>query len=219
MDFNPFSSYRFSARDEHERSRSRGEGRGRCAPWATLASTLDTPLDRFNGEPLPGHLSSPSPPPHGFFFALLLRAEPGSRLCRVARTPGETRRLCTGENDRLRLAHSWKRLPKRISKRRVLNREGKRVADDTFADSMTIPRFFLSFFLFLRMEEVIWKISSYRSNVGFFVRYTLGEKIRCKASCIVSERVRDSSVTIFRIFRTIFIFIGTRRSVCDLEKL
>lgn len=72
------------------------------------------------------------------------------------------------------------------------------------------------------MEEVIWKISSYRSNVGFFVRYTLGERIRgsgCKASCIVSERVRDSSVTIFRIFRTIFIFIGTRRSVCDLEKL
>lgn len=139
MDFNPFSSYRFSARDEHERSKGRC-----CAPWATLSLPHSTRHSTASTASL--YLATcPLPPfPHGFFFALLLRPEPGSRPRRVARTPGETRRLCAGENDRLRLAHSWKRLPKRISERRALNPEGGR-GKRIFADSMTI----LSF--------VIWK--------------------------------------------------------------
>lgn len=95
VDFNPFSSYRFSARDEHER---RGGPKGGLCALGHSASTLDTPLDRFNGETLPGHLSSPSSslPPHGFLFALLLAEgfSSGSKpqVRRGDFVPGETGR-------------------------------------------------------------------------------------------------------------------------------
>lgn len=77
---------------------------------------------------------------------LSLRSSSRRRFFEWLETPGETRRLCTrrrGENDRLRLAHSWKRLPKRISKRRVLNHEGRRKRMTLDDDSV----FFRSFVL------------------------------------------------------------------------
>lgn len=79
VDFNPFSSYRFSARDEHER---RGGPEGGCAPWATplphstrhsTASTARLYLATCPPPPLP-HTAFSSP-----FFS--------QKVFRVARNP------------------------------------------------------------------------------------------------------------------------------------